>query len=200
MFAVIFEVEPKPERWDDYLGHAGALRPELLGIDGFLDNRRFVSLRHPGRLLSLSLWRDERAVVRWRAHGGHHAIQEAGRQQIFRDYHLRVGEVVAESGVPLPHSRTDETEVGAARGISLVEGPTTEPPAGIVDWDRFDGITVPGSTLLLLSWQDRPTMSAWRDIGGARRLDVAVLRDYGMQDRREAPQYHRPVGGDSKAH
>ena len=123
MFAVIFEVVPKPERWDDYLQHAASLRPELLSIDGFLDNRRFSSRRHEGRLLSLSLWRDEKSVVRWRAHGGHHAIQDAGRQLIFRDYHLRIGEVIAESGAKLPHERTDETGTGAARAVKSDRDP-----------------------------------------------------------------------------
>src|SRR5260370_25512843 len=69
MFAVIFEVQPKPERWDDYLGLAKQLKPKLEAIDGFIDNERFESKRTKGRLLSLSTWRDEKAVIRWRSHG-----------------------------------------------------------------------------------------------------------------------------------
>ena len=66
MFAVIFEVVPKPERKDEYLELGRLLRPELEKIDGFLDNERFASQSVKGRVLSLSTWRDEKAVIRWR--------------------------------------------------------------------------------------------------------------------------------------
>ena len=54
MFCVLFEVQPKPDRWDAYLGHAKVLRPELERIDGFIDNIRYRSLTRQGWLLSLS--------------------------------------------------------------------------------------------------------------------------------------------------
>ena len=193
MFAVVFEVQPRPDRWDDYLGLAAGLRPELVRIDGFLDNRRFRSRRRPGWLLSLSLWRDEKSLVRWRAHAGHHAVQARGRAEVFADYHLRVGEVIAENGVALPPRRLDETEAGAARALTLLEQPAFgTPPAasGLVEWDVFDGITDPGATLLLLAWRDRAALDAWAGAAATRRLDVRVVRDYGMADRDEAPQHH----------
>ncbi len=196
MFAVLFEVEPRPERWEDYLRYAGALRPELERIDGFVENLRFRSRRHEGRLLSLSLWRDEKALIRWRTHGGHHAIQARGRNEVFRDYHLRVGEVMRENGMPRPQSRLDETETGAAHVVSVLETPSVEtPPAadGLVDWDMFDGVTNPDGRLLLLSWRDADAMQAGGGPDAARRLDVRVVRDYGLRERREAPQYHPPV-------
>lgn len=193
MFAVVFEVQPRPARWDDYLGLAAGLRPALERIDGFRDNRRFRSRRRPGWLLSLSLWRDEKALVRWRAHAGHHAVQAKGRAEVFADYHLRVGEVIAENGIALPARRLDETEAGGARALTLLEQPASDTPpqaAGLVAWDAFDGITDPGATLLLLAWRDRAALDAWSGAAGARRLDVRVVRDYGMTDRGEAPQHH----------
>ena len=196
MFAVLFEVEPRPERWDDYLRYAGALRPELERIDGFLENLRFRSRRHEGRLLSLSLWRDEKALVRWRTHGGHHAIQAKGRNEVFRDYHLRVGEVMRENGMALPQSRLDETETGVAHVVSVLETPAVETPPvadGLVDWDMFDGVTNPDGRLLLLSWRDAGAMQAGGGPDATRRLDVRIVRDYGLRERREAPQYHPPV-------
>jgi len=60
MFVVLFEVQPHPELFDEYLGVAKLLRPDLEAIDGFIDNTRFASARTPGRLLSLSTWRDEK--------------------------------------------------------------------------------------------------------------------------------------------
>src|ERR1700761_3816230 len=100
MFAVIFEVEPKQERWDEYLELAKFLRPEIERIEGFIDNERFASKRTQGRLLSLSTWRDEKAVIRWRTLAVHHMVQEKGRFEVFRDYPLRVGEFTADSQPP----------------------------------------------------------------------------------------------------
>ena len=95
MFAVIFTVQPKKERWNDYLDLAKFLKPKLEAVDGFIDNERFESKRTKGRLLSLSTWRDEKAVVRWRTQGEHHGAQTKGRFEIFEDYHLSVGEITA---------------------------------------------------------------------------------------------------------
>ena len=75
--------------------------------------------------LSLSTWRDEKAVVRWRTHGEHHRIQEKGRFEIFEDYHLRVGEITADSappkGIPIEEKRFDETEIGEAKACTITE-------------------------------------------------------------------------------
>src|ERR1700674_3133433 len=113
MFAVIFEVNPRAEAWDNYLAHAATLRPELVAIEGFISNERYASPGRPGWLVSLSIWRDEKALIRWRTHALHHEIQGKGRSSVFADYHLRVGEIVADSGLDeaLPRQRFDATEV-----------------------------------------------------------------------------------------
>src|SRR3954453_5515187 len=158
MFAVVFEVHPRNEAWNDYLGHAGMLRPELLAIEGFLDNERFASRTRPGWLVSLSLWRNEKALVRWRPHARHHHIQGEGRRSVFSDYRLRVGEVTADSGdsAPLPRQRLDETEVGPGKSLSLTEQPADSVPvqSGALDADTFESITRPSVGLLLQSWPD----------------------------------------------
>jgi len=89
MFAVIFEVHPADGQRDAYLAHAKELKPEIEAIDGFIDNERFESRGRSGWVLSLSTWRDEKSVIRWRTHAKHHFTQEAGRSEIFSDYHLR---------------------------------------------------------------------------------------------------------------
>ena len=99
MHAVIFEVEPAEGRRQDYLDIAARLRPELERIDGFISVERFESLTNPGKLLSLSFWRDEAAVVRWRRQEEHRAAQRAGRGGIFRTYRLRVAAVVRDYGM-----------------------------------------------------------------------------------------------------
>lgn len=99
MIAVIFEVWPADGRKADYLDYAARLREDLHGMDGFISIERFQSLADPGKLLSLSFWRDEAAVAAWRGHAGHRAAQAAGRGGIFRDYRLRVAAVVRDYGM-----------------------------------------------------------------------------------------------------
>ena len=99
MIAVIFEVLPKAERFDDYLQIAASLVPDLQRIDGFISVERFESLSRPGKILSLSFWRDEQAVARWREQSNHRAAQAAGRTEVFDDYRLRVAAVVRDYGM-----------------------------------------------------------------------------------------------------
>ena len=99
MIAVIFEVWPKPEHKQAYLDTAAALRPILEKIDGFISVERFQSLTQEGKILSLSFWRDEEAVVRWRSHAQHRKAQRAGRTGIFKNYRLRVAAVMRDYGL-----------------------------------------------------------------------------------------------------
>jgi heme-degrading monooxygenase HmoA len=98
MIAVIFEAQPGDGQQEAYLSTAAALRPELEKIDGFISIERFQSLADPGKLLSLSWWRDEAAVAHWRRFEQHRAAQRAGRERIFRDYRLRVAQVLRDYG------------------------------------------------------------------------------------------------------
>jgi heme-degrading monooxygenase HmoA len=99
MIAVIFEVEPREGRRQAYLDIAASLRPRLEVIDGFLSIERFESLSQPGKLLSLSFWRDEAAVAAWRGLEAHRRAQAAGRNEVFADYRLRVASVVRDYGM-----------------------------------------------------------------------------------------------------
>lgn len=99
MIAVIFEVWPAQGRKDDYLAIAASLRDELSAIDGFISVERFQSLTDPDKLLSLSFWRDEEAVTRWRTQAHHRASQAKGRAGIFADYRLRVATVLRDYGL-----------------------------------------------------------------------------------------------------
>lgn len=104
MIAVIFELMPRADRRGAYLDAAAALRSELESIDGFVSVERFESLTQPGKLLSLSYWRDEEAVRQWRNQQTHREVQSAGRQTIFRDYRLRVAHVLRDYGM---HDRAE---------------------------------------------------------------------------------------------
>ena len=99
MIAVIFEAQPKPGQQQAYLDAAAVLRPLLKDIDGFLSIERFESLTTPGKILSLSFWRDEETVRQWRNLEQHREVQRAGRSSIFEQYRIRVAEVVRDYGL-----------------------------------------------------------------------------------------------------
>jgi heme-degrading monooxygenase HmoA len=98
MIAVIFEVLPGPLQSQVYLDTAAALRPSLESVDGFISIERFQSLTNPGKILSLSFWRDEAAVTKWRNTEAHREAQAKGRSGVFQDYRLRVAEVLRDYG------------------------------------------------------------------------------------------------------
>lgn len=99
MIAVIFEVWPAEGRRQEYLDIAAELRPLLDAVDGFISIERFESLREPGKLLSLSFWRDEAAVAAWRRLAEHRAAQARGRAGVFANYRLRVAGVIRDYGL-----------------------------------------------------------------------------------------------------
>lgn len=200
------------------------MKPSLEATPGFIANERFASRQNEGRILSLSLWRDEKALIRWRTLEVHHKAQEAGRSAIFSDYHLRVGEVIADTEAPEGERqealRRDETEVGAAKVVTISEctqrdggmkagaalaaavGLPPDGTLGLAGHEVFESITNPGKLLLLASWKDEAAAHAWEPgplprSAFSHRL-VRIIRDYGMFDRREAPQYYPPVARDDR--
>jgi len=221
MFAVIFEVEPHKERFDEYLALAKALRPRLDAIDGFIDIDRFASKRTEGRVLSLSIFRDEKSVIRWRTHAMHHNAQEKGRFEIFADYRLRVGEITADTAPPSGHAvaqqRFDATETGDAKVATISEivvaagnALNATPDAlgekvglragadGLISHEAFESIYQPGKLLLLTGWRDADAANAWSPkkpdaAQSLRHRQVRIIRDYGLFDRREAPQFYPDV-------
>ncbi len=104
MIAVIFEVVPAEGRREAYLALAAEMRAMLDEVDGFVSVERFQSLTEPGKLLSLSFFRDEAAVARWRTLAAHRRAQATGRGEYFADYRLRIAGVIRDYGM------TDRTE------------------------------------------------------------------------------------------
>lgn len=99
MIAVIFEVLPAEGRAADYFTMAMQLKADVEAADGFISVERFESVTRPGKFVSLSYWRDEEALTRWRAHGRHQIMQKAGRGGVFADYRLRVAGVIRDYGM-----------------------------------------------------------------------------------------------------
>src|SRR5882762_8366796 len=162
MFSVIFEVLPVGGRKDEYLDLAKHLKPILEKIDGFVDNERFESKLRPGWVLSHSTWRDEKSVVRWRTEGEHHVVQGKGRFEIFQDYHLRVGDVTADTDpprqAPIQEQRFDDTEITPANGAAFAAQVDLLPAhlgldlksGVVVAHDVFASIYNPGKLALLV--------------------------------------------------
>ena len=110
--------------------------------------------------------------------------------------------------------RFDETEAGDAKHCTITEiSPSVNPmppdllmprlrldprAAGLLDHELFESITKPGKLLILGSWRGQSSASEWLPLpfegaGEIRHRNVRVIRDYGMFDRREAPQFHPDV-------
>ncbi|MFO1338767.1 MAG: antibiotic biosynthesis monooxygenase [Burkholderiaceae bacterium] len=96
MLTVIFEVTPLPGQAQRYFDIAAALAGELQRVDGFVSVERFESVSRPGSFLSLSTWRDEDAVRRWREQATHRAGQREGRGAVFAHYRIRVAQVLRD--------------------------------------------------------------------------------------------------------
>ena len=112
--------------------------------------------------------------------------------------------------------RLDETETGDATTVVLIDGKRpkewvektchediagwlglkTDAP-GLVSWDVFEAVLTPGDIILLTSWRDHGAAEAFEAATklqeGARLRRVRIVRDYGMFERREAPQYYPDV-------
>lgn len=99
MICVIFEVWPHPDHRAGYLDWAAELKNELVQMDGFISIERFQSLTDPGKLLSLQFWRDEACLTAWRNLEAHRAAQAAGRRTLFKEYRLRIAEVIRDYGL-----------------------------------------------------------------------------------------------------
>jgi heme-degrading monooxygenase HmoA len=222
MFSVIFEVLPVQGKKNDYLELAKHLKPILESIDGFVGNERFESKHRSGWVLSHSTWRDEKSVVCWRTQGEHRAVQEKGRFEIFQDYHLRVGEVTFDTD---PSTKApvlenfDDTEVGISKIATLTEitpkkgasiaVQTNLLPAhlgldlkdtSIAEHDVFESIYNQGKFVLLIGWKNVETANDWLPekadgVAMLRHRRIRIVRDYGLFDRREAPQFYPDVKG-----
>ena len=174
MFAVAFEVLPSESGYQSYLDIAAALRPQLERMDGFVSVERYKSLTHPGWVLSLSLWRDEEALVRWRNHGEHHAAQTRGREEIFSDYRIRVLRIA-----------DDANKFPATALVGFCEYPPELP------MDRlYESLTNPAKRIALRDFNNAEETREWHSLlaAPAHVFYGKLVRDYGLFERRQAPQ------------
>lgn len=96
MIAVLFEVQIPDDRKHLYLDIAARLRSEVEKIEGFISVERFQSLVNPHKMLSLSFFETEEAVLKWKQHQHHREAQQIGREKIFKDYRICVMQVLRD--------------------------------------------------------------------------------------------------------
>lgn len=109
MIAVIFEFTPAPGKTSEYFDLGAKLKAEVEKFDGFVSIERFESVTQPGKFVSLSFWRDEKAVRAWRNLEGHRAAQARGRSGVFSDYRLRVAAVTRDYGMSAREEAPDDS-------------------------------------------------------------------------------------------
>jgi heme-degrading monooxygenase HmoA len=209
MIALFFEVQTRPEHRDQYLDLAASLKPDLTAMGGCLFIDRFASLTRENLLLSYQIWQDEGAMTAWRVHGYHHEVQTIGREKVFSDYRIRIAQVIheerPEQPVWQPERRTPYNDPARRPStfVLVAESKHAELPVQ-TEWkrDAFNSVYRDGCFAHVIDVPDQPSGV---ELGRRLLTDptteyfrvVEVMRDYGMYDRSEAPQYYPPVARDS---
>ena len=205
MIGLFFEVQTRPGHRDQYLDLAASLKPALEAMGGCLFIDRFRSLTRENLLLSYQIWRDEGALTAWRAHAYHHEVQTIGREEVFSDYRIRVAQVIHEArpGQPVwqPERRTPYNDPArrSPTYVLAVESKNATLPVE-TEWrrDAFASVYRDGHFAHLI---DLPDHQSGVEFGPRLFADSTteyfrifeVMRDYGMYERTEAPQYYPPV-------
>ena len=205
MIGLFFEVEIKPGHRDQYLDLAASLKPDLEAIGGCRFIERFRSLTRENLLLSYQIWQDEGALTAWRAHAHHHDVQTLGRDRVFSDYRIRVAQVIHEQrpGQPAwkPERRTPYNDPKRRKPTYLLAVESKQTAlAAETGWrrDSFSSVYREGHFAHLV---DLPDEQAGIEFGPSLFADPTVeyfrvfevMRDYGMFERTEAPQYYPPI-------
>ena len=205
MIGLFFEVQTRDGHRDQYLDLAASLRPALDAMGGCLFIDRFQSLSRDNLLLSYQIWQDEGALTAWRVHDYHHKVQEIGRARVFSDYRIRIAQVIHEArpGQPVwqPDRRTPYNDPTRRKPtyVLVAESKNAALPVQ-TEWrrDAFASVYREGCFAHLIDVPDQEAGIAF----GARLFTdptteyvrvFEVMRDYGMYERSEAPQYYPPV-------
>jgi heme-degrading monooxygenase HmoA len=205
MISQFFEVQIKEGQINRYLDLAASLKPSLEAMGGCLFIDRFKSLNRKNLLLSYQIWQDEGSMIAWRVDPKHHTVQETGREKVFDDYRIRIAQVL--------HEERPEKSAWRPERLSPYNDPKRRPPTFAVasesrnrelpvetPWKRdvFESVYRPGKFAHLV---DVPSSDAGVAFGRRLFADSTteyfrvfeVMRDYGMFNRGEAPQYYPPV-------
>lgn len=114
MIVVLFELQAMPGQNQNYVDLVNKLTPLLQPIEGFISVECFQSAANPEKVMSVTTWRDEEAVVQWRNVDAHLAAQKAGRDRIFKDYRVRVMSVIRDYGLHQREQAPSDSLLGQA--------------------------------------------------------------------------------------
>lgn len=205
MISQFFEVEIKEGFVDRYMSLAASLKPRLDAMGGCIFLDRSQSLSRKNLLLSYQIWQDEGSMTAWRADSTHHQVQTVGREEVFSDYRIRIAQVLHEARPDGSIWRSKERSSyndPARRAPTYVLASESERPqlAVITSWggDSFASKYREGRFVHLV---DLPNFESGLELGPRLFTDTTteyfrvfeIIRDYGMYDRQEAPQYYPPV-------
>jgi heme-degrading monooxygenase HmoA len=198
---LLFDVKPWADAMNQYLDIAAALRPELDASGGceFIDRfKRIVQQpKDEGWMLSFQFWRDEESLVRWRKHAIHHEAQQTGRDTVFEDYHLRVGEVVRSHSSASVVTPLCEPSPNAQLVVLIESKSDVFDSSSAANARRFESIYRPGRFLHVLD-TDRydAALDLFEHARASEQVSHASIgsvdRDYGMFERMQAPQAFSP--------
>jgi heme-degrading monooxygenase HmoA len=205
MIGLFFEVQTRPGHSDQYLDLAASLKPALEATGGCLSIERFKSLTRENLLLSYQIWQDEGALTAWRVHGQHHKVQELGRERVFADYRIRIAQVIHEvrPGKPVwqPERRTPYNDPARRKPTYVLSAESRNADLPVqTEWrrDAFASVYRDGQFAHVIDLPDPQTgiqfgtrLFADPTVEYVRVFEV--MRDYGMYERDEAPQYYPPV-------
>jgi heme-degrading monooxygenase HmoA len=205
MIGLFFEVQNKPGQTDQYLSLAASLKPALEAIGGCLFIDRFRSLTRENLLLSYQIWQDEGSMTAWRAHGQHHVVQKTGRETVFSDYRIRVAQVIDEArpGQPVwqPDRRTPYNDPARRQPTYVLAAESRSARLPVETGWRRDAFASVYRDRHFAHLIDLPDQQSGVEFGARLFADPTVeyfrvfevMRDYGMYDRTEAPQYYPDV-------
>jgi len=205
MISQFFEVQVREGQINRYLDLAASLKPSLEAMGGCLFIDRFKSLNRKNLLLSYQIWQDEGSMIAWRVDPKHHTVQQTGREKVFDDYRIRIAQLLHEERPgksawrPERLSPYNDPDRRAPTFAVASESRNREFPVA-TPWirDVFESVYRPGIFAHLV---DVPSYDAGVDLGRNLFADTTteyfrvfeVMRDYGMFNRAEAPQYYPPV-------
>ena len=205
MISQFFEIQIAPGQERQYLDLAASLKPKLDAMGGCLFLDRYRSLRRENVLLSYQVWQDEGALTAWRVNPAHHAVQVTGREKVFADYRIRIAQVIHEARPQQPAWRPER--------LTPYNDPVRRPPTYVLasesknaelpaktTWPR-DGYTSVYREGYFAHVIDLPDVQSGLEFGPGLFADPTtehfrifeVIRDYGMYDRAEAPQYYPAI-------
>ena len=64
--------------------------------DGFISKEAFTSRDNPGKVITISYWRDEEALRAWMRDPAHRRTIPLGRSELFSHYTIQIAEIKRE--------------------------------------------------------------------------------------------------------